>query len=137
MSAVNPATTAWAADPAPAAQPAAPAATISIDQIRRMMAGTWQNLAEPRFTRELNADGTSVDRYEGDDTATSFGNWKLVAGSALPPDLAARKLPAEGVYMTLAEHGDIYLFALTAVDPQSLEMINLDLKQRLSFARLK
>jgi hypothetical protein len=119
---------------APAAETAQPS---NIDQIKRMMTGTWQNMADTRFTRQLNADGTSVDRYEGDDSATSTGSWTLLAGSALPPDLAARKLPAQGVYMRLSEHGDSYLFALTALDPQAMEMINIDRQQKLSFARLK
>ena len=121
--------------PARAAEATTP--QINIEQIRRGMTGTWQSLEDTRFTRQLNADGTSVDRYEGDDTATSAGSWRLLEGVALPPDLAARKLPPEGVYMTLTEHGDRYLFALTALDPQSMEIINIDRKQKLSFVRLK
>jgi hypothetical protein len=110
---------------------------VNVEQIRRGLTGTWQSLDDTRFTRQLNADGTSVDRYEGDESATSAGSWKLVEGTALPPDLAARKLPAEGFYLTLTEHGDLYLFALTALNPQAMEVINLDRKQTLSFVRLK
>src|SRR5437762_14124343 len=90
------------ADAAPATQ------QVTLDQIRQAMIGTWQNLADPGFTRQFNPDGSSVDRVEGDDSATSVGSWALINGAALPPELAARKLPAEGVYMTLSEHGDFY-----------------------------
>jgi hypothetical protein len=110
---------------------------VTLDQIRWLMIGTWQNLADPGFTRQFNADGSSVDRVEGDDSATSAGSWNLINGAALPPELAARKLPAEGVYMTLSEHGDFYLFALTQIDPQSMQMVNVDRNLKLSFARLK
>ena len=110
---------------------------VSLDQIRRLMIGTWQNLADPGFTRQFNSDGSSVDRVEGDDTATSAGTWTLINGAALPPQLAARRLPAEGVYMTLSEHGDSYLFALIQIDPQSMQMVNIDRNLKLSFARLK
>lgn len=111
--------------------------TISLDQIKQLMIGTWQNLADPGFSRQFNADGTSVDRVEGDDSATSVGQWTLISGAALPPYLAARKLPAEGVYMTLLEHGDAYVFALTQVDSQTIQMINVDRKLAITFARLK
>ncbi|HEX2592426.1 MAG TPA: hypothetical protein VHL34_13070 [Rhizomicrobium sp.] len=120
-----------------AADAAGQTATISLDQLKGMMVGTWQNLDETGFTRQLNADGTCIDRFEGDASATSSGVWMLYDGRALPPFLAARKLPAEGVYMTLSEHGDLYTFALTAFSPQSLQMINIDRKMRLSFGRLK
>ncbi len=123
--------------PALAADPAPQPAPITLDQIHRLMTGTWQNTADTRFTRQLNADGTSVDRYEGDESATSVGTWKLFEGTALPRELAARKVPAEGLYMTLAEHGDLYLFAVTAVAPQAMEMINIDRRQALRFERLK
>lgn len=111
--------------------------TISLDQIKQLMIGTWQNLADPGFSRQFNADGTSVDRVEGDDSATSVGQWTLISGAALPPYLAARKLPAEGVYMTLLEQGDAYVFALTQVDSQTIQMINVDRKLAITFARLK
>lgn len=111
--------------------------TISLDQIKQMMIGTWQNLADPGFTRQFNPDGSSIDRVEGDDSATTVGQWALVSGAALTPYLAARKLPAEGVYLTLSEHGDSYVFALLQVDAQSIQMINVDRKLKLEFARLK
>jgi hypothetical protein len=119
------------ANGAPAAQ------QVTLDQIRQLMIGTWQNLADTGFTRQFNPDGSAVDRVEGDDSATSVGTWTLINGAALPPELAARKLPAEGVYMTLSEHGDFYLFALVQIDPQSMQMVNIDRNLKLSFARLK
>jgi hypothetical protein len=126
----------WGAGPVLAADAVANP-TPSVEQLNRMLAGTWQNSADPRFTRQLNPDGSSVDRYEGDDSATSVGRWKLLDGKSLPPGLAASKLPVEGFYLTLSERGDSYLYALTALDPQSLEMIDIYRKQKQSFARLK
>lgn len=119
------------ADGAPATQ------QVTLDQIRQLMIGTWQNLADTGFTRQFNPDGSSVDRAEGDDSATSAGTWTLISGAALPPQLAARRLPAEGVYVTLSEHDDFYLFALVQIDAQSMQMVNIDRNLKLSFARLK
>jgi hypothetical protein len=123
---------ALAADAPPAAPP-----TVNLDQLRGGLIGTWQNTADPGFTRELDRDGTATERYEGDDSATASGHWLLFAGTAQPADMAARKLPADGVYLEVSTHGDLYLFALQSLDPQSLQMVSLDRKQSLIFSRLK
>src|SRR5256885_17172899 len=88
MLAVASAATASTSDPAPAAS-----STVNLEQLRSSLVGTWQNIADPGFTRELKPDGTATERYEGDDRATSTGPWFLFSGSAPPPELVARKLP--------------------------------------------
>ena len=51
--------------------PATAAPAVNLDQLRGAIVGTWQNTADPGFTRELRPDGTATERYEGDDSATA------------------------------------------------------------------
>lgn len=39
------------------------------------MQGLWQSQTDVKFTREIRADGTVIDRYEGDASAGSGGEW--------------------------------------------------------------
>jgi len=125
------------AQPALAAEPAPAQQTITLDQIARLMIGTWQSNDDARLVREFRPDGTSIDIYEGDDSGPSPGAWSLFNGTSPPKDMAWRKLPTDAVYLKLSSRGDIYLFALTAVNPQTMQMINVDRRQQVTFSRLK
>lgn len=43
------------------------------------MPGTWRSDRDAKFTREIRADGTVIDRYEGESSAGVNGQWSTVA----------------------------------------------------------
>jgi hypothetical protein len=106
--------------------------------VARALVGVWQSIDDTRFSREFRADGTAIDRYEGDPDGSQTGAWLLFAGNAPPPELAGhRAFVAKGFYLEIRESGDTMLFAITAVDRSALQMINLDRGNTLSFNRLR
>jgi len=121
--------------PASAAQPNPAPPNLAV--VHAMLAGTWQSTDDTKFTRELDADGRSADRYEGDESGTAVGSWTLFLGSAAPRALAGRKFEPNGVYLLLDQNGDQLLFALVTLSPQELRMIYLERGNVLSFVRLK
>ena len=113
------------------------AAQPTLADIRQMMIGTWQSTDDTRFTRELDADGKAVDRYDGDASATTPGEWTVFSGATAPADLVNYKFHADGVYLEVQQNGDTLLFALTGADRASLQMVYLERGNTLSFTRLK
>ncbi|HEY1708085.1 MAG TPA: hypothetical protein VGG10_07455 [Rhizomicrobium sp.] len=120
--------------PAFAADPATPP---DIAQMKAVLVGTWQRNDDGRFTRELDGNGTETDRYDGDDSATIQGTWALVKGDALAPDRKGHKAPADAVFLMLSQNGDAALFGITALNPQSLTLLNLAGGNSIGFSRLK
>jgi hypothetical protein len=115
------------------APPQPPIAAVS-----RALVGVWQSIDDTRFSREFRADGTAVERYEGDPDGSQSGAWLLFTGSAPPPELDGhRAFVAKGVYLEIRENDDTMLFGITAVDRSALQMINLDRGNTLSFNRIE
>jgi hypothetical protein len=133
MAAVAPA---HAGDPAPPATEA-PAASVDLTAIKRMLVGTWQNNADTGFTRQFNADGTMTDRYEGDDSATIHGTWIVRKGNSFPADLRGHKPPPDAVFLQLMQNGDGILLQLAALDPQAMRVVNIMSGRDTLFLRLK
>jgi hypothetical protein len=106
--------------------------------VTHALIGVWQSTDDTRFSREFRADGTAIDRYEGDPDGSQSGAWLLFAGSAPPPEFAGhRDFVAKAVYLEIRENGDIMLFGVTAVDRSALQMINIDRGNTLSFNRIQ
>jgi hypothetical protein len=118
-----------------AAPPAAPVWTL--DTLRHFMVGTWDSADDTRLSREFDPDGTAIDRYDGDESATARGTWLLFTGSVAPPEAAHHKLSAEGIYLEVRERGDVLLFAVLGVDSQNLVLGYLERGNTLRFSRLK
>jgi len=111
----------------------------SLAVFRQALVGTWQDLNNTRFTREFDADGTSVRGVDGDPSAAATGHWRLFEGSAVPAGLAGfgRKFDPAGFYVEIDESGDTLLFALLNISRDSLQMVYLERGNTLSFGRLK
>jgi hypothetical protein len=120
-----------------AAHAAAPAAPPDLATIRAAIAGTWQSLDDPKFTREFASDGKAVDRYEGDESATTTGHWMIFLGSAPPAGTAGRAFQRDVVYLRLDQNGDVLLFALAGLSRSDMKMVYLERGNLLSFVRLK
>lgn len=121
---------------APAA-PAAKAALPDLATLKTAIVGTWQSTDDPKFTRELAADGKAIDRYEGDESATARGHWLLFLGSAAPAGITGRALQRDVFYLRLDENGDVLLFALAGLSRSDMKMVYLERGNLLSFVRLK
>ena len=113
------------------------AAAPSLDVIRRALAGTWQSTDDTRFTRELDANGTAIDRYEGDASATTKGTWALFSGSAPPPDAKGKTLTPASTYLEIKEGEDVLFFEMDSLSLQRLSMFYIERGNRLAFTRLK
>ena len=101
------------------------------------LAGTWQSTNDPKFSREFDPDGTEIERYEGNSSATVTGRWMLFLGSAPPPGLAGRTFDAKSIYLKLNQNGDVLLFALVGLSRSDMKMVYLERGNLLTFARLK
>ena len=116
---------------------AAPAAPPDLQTIQGAIVGTWQSLDDPKFTREFAADGKAVDRYEGDESATTRGHWTMFLGSSPPAGTAGRAFQHDVVYLRLDENGDVLLFALAGLSRSDMKMVYLERGNLLSFVRLR
>ncbi len=112
-------------------------AAPSLDAMRHMLAGTWQSTNDARFTRELDADGTAIDRYKGDASATDKGTWMLFPGSAPPPDAKDKTLTPTSTYLEIKEGDDALFFEIDSVSPKALSMFYIERGNRLAFIRAK
>lgn len=110
---------------------------MKLVDLRQMMVGTWQSMDDPRFTREFNENGQTVDRYAGDDSATTHGVWDVFVGSHPPPEVKGQALQPAAVYVVLMTQGDVLLFGLVRADQSHLQMIYLGRGNMLNFSRLK
>jgi hypothetical protein len=119
------------------ARSAPSAAVPDLGTLHSALAGTWQSTDDTRFTREFDADGTSVDRYEGDTSATTAGRWMLFMGSKPPAGTAGRAFQPDVVYLRLEQNGDVLLFALAGLSRSDMKMVYLERGNLLSFVRLK
>lgn len=104
------------------------------------MIGVWQSSDDSKFTREFKADGTVVDRYEGDDLATAMGTWMIVDPTKEPSD--ALGAPSENltgmtvVKLTFSD-GQILYFGVDSVTESSLKLIYIGRGNTLSFTKVQ
>lgn len=121
---------------AASASAAPPAPRPDLTTLRTALAGTWQSTDDTRFTRELDADGKAVDRYDGDASATTPGHWTIFFGNK-PPAGTSRAFQPDVVYLRLDQNGDMLLFALAGLSRSDMKMVYLERGNLLSFVRLK
>jgi hypothetical protein len=119
------------------AKAAGPAPPPDIKAVSAALAGLWQSADDPKFTREFDLDGNSVDRYEGDASESISGHWTIFLGSAPPSGVTGHRFQPNVVYLRLDQNGDVLLFALAALSRSELKMVYLERGNLLSFLRLK
>lgn len=115
---------------------ASPAAPPDLAIIHGALVGTWQSQNDTKLTREFDADGKTIERYEGDESATNIGRWTLFLGKLPPPGLAGRKFEDKVVYLMIDQNGDVLLFALAGLTRADMKMIYLERGNMMTFARL-
>lgn len=93
----------------------------------------WKSVDDPKFTREFERDATVVDRYEGDEAATSKGLWTLlVSPMSEPPPFPVQ----EGVsYIKLSFAEEVLYFSVGKLTETELELVYLDGGEVLRFTK--
>lgn len=115
---------------------APPPALPDLAVIHTALVGTWQSQNDTKLTREFDADGRTVERYEGDDSATNIGRWALFYGKSPPPGFSGQKFEDKVVYLKIDQNGDVLLFALAGLTRSDMKMVYLERGNVMSFARL-
>mgnify|MGYP003387325391 CR=1 FL=1 len=91
------------------------------------MLGTWRSSTDAKFTREIDADGVMIDRYEGEASAGINGEWSFVdpatvSGLAMP----AASLAGLKVVKVVWEGGaETTYFAVNKLDEKSMTTTDL------------
>ncbi len=106
------------------------------DRTTDPLVGTWRSREDSKFTREFYADGSFVDRYEGNAAATQPGEWRRASKAEVEASLAG-SLEAGMDYLILTIDGEIYNFGLVDLTPTALELVYLDRGNTLSFTKVK
>jgi hypothetical protein len=111
----------------------------SLAALHQALVGTWQDLSNTRFTREFDADGTSVQRLDGDPSATASGHWRIFDGAAAPSDLTRLgvKFDPADFYVEIDQSDDTLLYGLAQVSRDGLQLVYLERGNTLFFERLK
>jgi hypothetical protein len=115
---------------------AAPAPAVTLEDVRQVLVGTWQSADDTRLTRELDADGRSVERYDGDTSATAQGAWAVFTGKTAPAAFAPYKPAPTGVYLELKENDDVMLYAVSAISLSAVELVYLQDGKPQRFTRI-
>jgi len=53
--------------------------TLDADSAKLAVVGKWQSTEDTKYMSTFNADGTLLEEYEGDDSATQNGTWVIKA----------------------------------------------------------
>jgi hypothetical protein len=118
------------------AAPALPPPTLAA--VAQFLPGTWESGTDTRFSREFRADGTVVDRVEGEGEDTQFGTWRLFTGKTPPPEFARRKdLIPDAIYLEVREGEDTLLYGVAGVGRATLQMVDMTLGAAIIYSRLK
>lgn len=103
-----------------------------------LMVGKWRSTDDARAMVEIRADGTWVNSYTGEPSATATSHWLLFSGAKPPKAAAGETLDAKSTYLevTDADGGQLF-YALEKVDAKSLEVLYLDRGNELTYTRVK
>lgn len=117
-------------------QPTEEAAGADVGTVQSAMdlAGTWRSKEDARFVRVFNVDGTIIDRYEGDESATATGTWNVVEDPASErPELVVNGT-VQVIKVQFAE--EVLYFAIANLTETDLSMIYLTGNGSLEFTRV-
>jgi hypothetical protein len=103
-----------------------------------LMAGKWRSTDDAKAMVEIRADGTWIDSYTGEPSATATSHWLLFSGAKPPKEAASETLDAKSTYLEVSDpDGGRLFYALEKVDAKSLTLLYLDRGNELSYARVK
>lgn len=94
----------------------------------------WQNIEDPKFTREFLSDGSVVDRYEGDESATQTGIWAPSGMGEIPFSVPVDETKKD---FTLTFGNEKYFFRVMEITRTKLVLMYLDRGNFLEFKKIK
>lgn len=122
--------------PAMQAAPSTVTAQLPTTQVSAAIVGKWRSNDDAKFTREFKSDGTVTDAYEGDDSATTVGEWSLFtsanADAGFPGTIAAGVM-----YLQMTTQYEAMFFTVLNVDAEGLQLSYVDRGNTLAFTRVK
>jgi hypothetical protein len=104
--------------------------------VKESIVGKWESTGDVKFVRELRADGTFTDSYDG--ASTDDGTWKVFSGANAPA--VSFSVEANAVYLQLVTEHDVVdtlSFKISKLTPEELEMIYLERGGVLSFRSIQ
>jgi hypothetical protein len=105
---------------------------------QQLMAGRWRSVDDPRSLIEIRADGTWIDSYTGEPSATATSHWLLFSGARPPKDAAGETLDAKSTYLEVSDKdAGVLFYALDQLDAKSLDLLYLDRGNTLRYTRVK
>jgi hypothetical protein len=105
---------------------------------QQLMAGRWRSVDDPRSLIEIRADGTWIDSYTGEPSATATSHWLLFSGARPPKDAAGETLDAKSTYLEVSDKdAGVLVYALDQLDAKSLDLLYLDRGNTLRYTRVK
>lgn len=102
----------------------------------KALIGLWRSNEDAKFTREFMNGGESVDRYEGDETATVRGQWSVFTGSH-PDALYKGELDRGKHYLKIQDQYEVLLFSIDTINDSDLVLTYLDRGNTLRFTRVR
>ncbi len=105
---------------------------------QQLMAGHWRSVDDPRSLIEIRADGTWIDSYTGEPSATATSHWLLFSGARPSKDAAGETLDAKSTYLEVSDKdAGVLFYALDQLDAKSLDLLYLDRGNTLRYTRVK
>jgi hypothetical protein len=102
-----------------------------------MMTGEWKSTDDAKFTRTFAADGSVVDAYAGDASATDTGTWSVVDPTIEVTGVSAEALAGMTIIRINFEKSGAMLFGIKSLSETSLAMVYLDRGNILSFTKVQ
>lgn len=122
-------------DASSVAQHSAPVGTSSASVTSTSVVGLWQSRDDARFTREFQADGTVIDRVQGNEDATVEGTWRFFDK---PIDEKTPFTVQPGVrYLQIVMPEEILYFSVTTLSATDLELVYLGVGETVRFTRVR
>jgi len=106
-----------------------------IDALAQQFVGVWRSVYEEREMLTLNADGSSVSSYDGDDQPAE--RWMVFAGDAPPPGPTENFDPAKHYIAFVPLEGRPRVSEIGDFGPNDFEWFYLDNGRRNAFTRVR
>ncbi len=98
--------------------------------------GVWRSTQDPKYTREFEASGAVIDRYEGDESATATGTWSVFTAADAPDGLPF-EIRGSDRYVLITSDGEALHFRIADASENQLELVYMDRGGVLTFVRVR
>tara|TARA_B100001750_G_C15459297_1_gene573301 strand:- start:175 stop:645 length:471 start_codon:yes stop_codon:yes gene_type:complete len=94
-------------------------------EIETALTGRWQSTTDVNSYKIFSADGSVIERYEGETTVESEGSWEVFSTNDPVSTIEAPLDPAM-TYLRISEGGEQYHYLITTINETDLELVYLD-----------